>query len=50
MQRIAQHRAADKSDPEDYARRTVTKAQTDLNGKREESDPSGEQGIHDRNA
>jgi RepB DNA-primase from phage plasmid len=50
MQRIAQHRAADKSDPEGYARRTVTKAQTDLNGKREESDPSGEQGIHDRNA
>ena len=50
MQRIAQHRATDKSDPEDYARRTVTKAQADLNGKREESGPPGEQGIHERNA
>jgi RepB DNA-primase from phage plasmid len=44
MRRIAQHRAADKSDPEDYARRTVTKAQADLNGKREESAPSSERG------
>ena len=50
MQRIAQHRATDKSDPEDYARRTVTKAQAELAGKREESQPSGEQGIHERNA
>jgi hypothetical protein len=50
MQRIAQHRAADKSDPEDYARRTVTKAQAELAGKREESDPSSKQGIHERNA
>jgi hypothetical protein len=30
MQRIAQHRATDKSDPEDYARWTVTKAFTRL--------------------
>ena len=50
MQRISQHRAADKSDPEDYARRTVTKAQAELADKREESDPPGEQGIHERNA
>lgn len=50
MQRIAQHRAADKSDPKNYARRTVTKAQAELAGNREESDPSGEQGIHERNA
>ncbi len=50
MQRIAQHRAADKSDPEDYARRTVTKAQADLNSKQAESEPPGEQGIHERNA
>ena len=50
MQRIAQHRATDKSDPEDYARRTVTKAQAELAGKRKESQPSGEQGIHERNA
>ena len=50
MQRIAQHRAADKSNPEDYARRTVTKAQAELAGKREESDPSSEQGVQERNA
>ena len=50
MQRIAQHRATDKSDPEGYARRTVTKAQAELAGKHEQSNPSGEQGIHDRNA
>jgi hypothetical protein len=51
MQRIAQHRAADKSDPEDYARRTVTKAQTDLDGKQDKSESPGEQqGIHERNA
>jgi hypothetical protein len=50
MQRIAQHRAAEKSDPADYARRTVTKAQAELTAKREESDPSSEQGIQERNA
>jgi hypothetical protein len=50
MQRIARHRAADKSDPQDYAKRTVTKAQADLNNKRQESEPAGEQGIHERNA
>jgi RepB DNA-primase from phage plasmid len=51
MQRIAQHRAADKSDPEDYARRTVTKAQADLDGKHDKTESPGEQqGIHERNA
>lgn len=50
MQRIAQHRAADKSDPEDYARRTVTKAQTDLDGKHDKSGPPDEQGIQERDA
>ncbi len=50
IQRIARHRATDKSDPDDYARRTVTKAQAELAGKREESEPPGEQGIHERNA
>jgi hypothetical protein len=49
VQRIAQHRAADKSGPEDYARRTVTKAQADLNGKPEKSERP-EPGIQERNA
>jgi hypothetical protein len=49
VQRIAQHRAADKSDPENYARRTVTKAQADLNGKPEKSERP-EPGIQERNA
>jgi RepB DNA-primase from phage plasmid len=49
MQQIASYRAREKSDPEDYARRTVIKAQADLN-KREESEPSSEQGIQERNA
>jgi RepB DNA-primase N-terminal domain/RepB DNA-primase C-terminal helical domain len=48
-QRIAQHRVRDKSDPEDYARRTVTKAQADLNSKQEKTGPSGDQGIQERN-
>jgi hypothetical protein len=30
IRRIAQHRAEDKADPDDYARRTVTKAQAEL--------------------
>lgn len=47
---IAQHRASDKSDPEDYARRTVTKAQAELTGKRQEGEPSGEHEIGERNA
>ena len=50
IRQIAEHRAAAKSDPEDYARRTVTKAQAQLAGKREESDPSSEQGVQERNA
>jgi hypothetical protein len=50
IRQIAQHRAADKSDPEDYARRTVTKAQAELDTKRQESEPPGEQGIRERDA
>jgi hypothetical protein len=50
IRQIAQHRAADKSDPEDYARRTVTKGQAELDSKRQESEPPGEQGIRDRDA
>jgi hypothetical protein len=50
IRQIAQHRAADKSDPEDYARRTVTKAQAELDSKRQESEPPGEQGIRERDA
>jgi hypothetical protein len=50
MRQIASYRAGDKPDPEDYARRTVTKAQADLNSKRAESELPGEQGIHERNA
>jgi hypothetical protein len=45
IRQIAQHRAADKSHPEDYARRTVTKAHAELCSKRQESNPPGEQGI-----
>jgi hypothetical protein len=50
IRQIAQHRASDKSDPEDYARRTVTKAQAELTGKRQEGEPSGEHEIGERNA
>ncbi len=50
IQQIAQHRAGDKSDPEDYARRTVTKAQAELDSKRQESEPPGERGIQERDA
>lgn len=50
IRQIAQHRAADKSDPEDYARRTVTKAQAELDSKRVESELPGEQGIRERDA
>jgi hypothetical protein len=49
MQQIASYREGEKSDPEDYARRTVSKAQADLNSKREESEPPGKQEIHQRN-
>jgi hypothetical protein len=48
MQQIASYREGEKSDPEDYAGRTVSKAQADLN-KREESEPPGKQEIHQRN-
>ena len=47
---IARYRATEKSDPEDYARRTVTKAQTELNSKREVNEPPREQGIRERDA
>src|SRR5258707_1164930 len=50
IRQIAHHRAADKSDPEDYARRTVTKAQAELTGKRQEGEPPGEHEIGERNA
>jgi hypothetical protein len=50
IRQIAQHRASDKSDPEDYARRTVTKAQAELTGKRQGSEPPGEREIGERNA
>lgn len=50
IRQIAQHRASDKSDPEDYARRTVTKAQAELTGKRHGSEPPGEHEIGERNA
>jgi hypothetical protein len=50
IRQIAQYRAGDKSDPEDYARRTVTKAQAELRGKRREIEPTGEQEIRQRNA
>ena len=35
IQKIAQHRARDKSDPQDYARRTVTKATAELKSEAE---------------
>jgi hypothetical protein len=50
IRQIAQHRAGDKSDPEDYARRTVTKAHAELDSKRQESEPPGERGIQERDA
>jgi hypothetical protein len=50
IRQIARYRASDKSDPEDYARRTVTKAQAEPSSKRRESEPMGEQGIRERNA
>jgi hypothetical protein len=50
IRQISQHRAADKSDPEDYARRTVTKAQAELDTKRQETEPPGGQGIQERDA
>src|SRR5260370_21776695 len=50
IRQIAQHRAADKSDPEDYARRTITKAQTELDTKRQETEPSHAQGTQQLDA
>lgn len=50
IRQIAQHRAAHKSDPEDYARRTVIKAQPEIDAKRQETEPPGGQGIQDRDA
>jgi hypothetical protein len=48
IRQIAQYRNSDKSDPEGYARLTVTKAQAELNGKRPEIELAEEQGIRDR--
>src|SRR6266851_9636897 len=50
IRQIAQHRAQDKRDPEDYARRTVTKAQAELDTKRQETELPGGQGIQERDA
>jgi hypothetical protein len=47
---ITRYRSADKSDPEDYARRTVTKAQAGLGTKREEKETTGERGNPEREA
>jgi hypothetical protein len=44
MRRIADFRAGEKHDPSDYARRTVTKAQTELGS----STRSDEQGAPNR--
>jgi len=41
MRRIADFRAGEKHDPSDYARRTVTKAQTEL-GSSTRSDEQGD--------
>src|SRR5438270_243565 len=46
IEQIAQHRARDKSDPQDYARRTVSKAQAELqqnaNHRTTSAEPSGQ--------
>jgi hypothetical protein len=45
IQRIADFRAQDKANPEYYARRTVTKAQVDLQRTRSSGEPSEREGI-----
>jgi hypothetical protein len=50
IRQIARHRAAEKSNPEDYAKRTVTKAQAELASKGQESESPGEQGIREPNS
>jgi hypothetical protein len=50
IRQIAQHRRADKSDPENYARRTVTKAQAEPSSRPNESVRPGESGIPERDA
>lgn len=48
IRQIAQHRAGDKSNPEDYARRTVSKALAELSSKYEQGGPMGEEGIREQ--
>jgi hypothetical protein len=48
VRRIADYRAADKHNPEYYARHTVTKAQAELSSKPWGSNSPGEQGITER--
>jgi len=49
IRQIAQHRGSDKSDPNDYARRTVTKAQAELTRDRADSNRPGEHESGERN-
>lgn len=48
IQRIADFRAQDKANPESYARRTVTKAQVDLQRTRSSREPLQREGIEQR--
>lgn len=48
IQRIADFRAQDKANPESYARRTVTKAQVDLQRTRSSGEPLQREGIEQR--
>ncbi len=48
IQRIADFRAQDKAKPESYARRTVTKAQVDLQRTRSSGEPLQREGIEQR--
>jgi hypothetical protein len=50
IRQIARYRATDKSNPEGYARRTVTKAQAELGSKHQESELPDEQGVRERGA
>jgi hypothetical protein len=43
IRQIADYRGADKHDPVDYARRTVTKAQAELTGKHDQNELPGEE-------
>jgi hypothetical protein len=50
IRQIAEHRASDKGNPCDYARRTVTKAQAELSGTRRESEISSAPEDPERNS